>query len=176
MEDNFDLSKLRSKPKRKNSRAKGAAFENKVAKILNERFDTKEFARTPGSGAFATTHTLPKHLQIQGDLITPQTFAYIIECKKGYNDLGIHSMLDFQSKLWEWIEHMERDAAAAEKAPILFMAQDRQPIISILEYKEEIINYTDSYSTLTSKEGIEYIMLYMDDLLKIHNGFFFIQD
>jgi hypothetical protein len=85
-------------------------------------------------------------------------------------------MLDFQSKLWEWIEHMERDAAAAEKAPILFMAQDRRPIISILRYKEEIINYTDSYSTLTSKEGIEYIMLYMDDLLKIHNGFFFIQD
>ena len=173
MEDNYDLSKLRTKPKRKNSRAKGAAFENKVAKILNERFETKEFARTPGSGAFATTHTLPKHLQIQGDLITPQAFAYIIECKKGYNNLGFNSMLDFQSKLWEWIEHMERDAAAAEKLPILFMAQDRQPIISILRYKEEIINYTDSYSTLISKEGIEYIMLYMDDLLKIHNGFFY---
>ena len=55
------------------------------------------------------------------------------------------------------------------------MAQDRQPIISILRYKEEIINYTDSYTTLISKEGIEYIMLYMDDLLKIHNQFFFIQ-
>ena len=56
MEDNYDLSKLKSKKKRKNSRAKGNAFERKIAETLNKRFNTKEFCRTPGSGAFATSH------------------------------------------------------------------------------------------------------------------------
>ena len=58
-----------SKKKRVNSKRKGSNFERKIAKILNERFETKEFNRTPGSGAFATTHKdLPDHLRIQGTL------------------------------------------------------------------------------------------------------------
>ena len=171
MEDNYDLSNLRSKPKRKNSRAKGAAFENKVAKILNERFDTKEFARTPGSGAFATTHTLPKHLQIQGDLITPQTFRYIIECKKGYNEQGLHSLLDYDSKIWEWVSTMERDAHAAQKSPILLMAQDRKPIVCILEFDKSLGDTSNPYSILHG-ERKTYMMLYLDDLLTQPDHFF----
>jgi hypothetical protein len=72
------------KKPRVNSKRKGAAFERKIAKLLNERFDTTEFNRTPGSGAFGTTHALPQHLIVQGDLITPQNFKYVIECKNGY--------------------------------------------------------------------------------------------
>ena len=58
MEDSYDFEKLRKKPKRKNSKAKGSAFERKVAKILNEHFETTDFQRSPGSGAYATTHNL----------------------------------------------------------------------------------------------------------------------
>ena len=56
MEDLYNLDNMRKKPKRKNSKAKGSAFERKVAKLLNEHFETTDFQRTPGSGAFATTH------------------------------------------------------------------------------------------------------------------------
>ena len=87
MNDNYDLSNLRKKPKRKNSRTKGNTFERQIAKALNDRFDTTEFSRSPGSGAFATTHSLPDHLKIYGDLITPQKFKFCIECKKGYNNM-----------------------------------------------------------------------------------------
>ena len=59
---------------RVNGKRKGASYERQLAKKLNLRFNTKDFSRTPGSGAFATTHTLPKHLQIHGDLITPENF------------------------------------------------------------------------------------------------------
>ena len=45
MEDSYDFEKLRKKPKRKNSKAKGSAFERKVAKILNEHFETTDFQR-----------------------------------------------------------------------------------------------------------------------------------
>ena len=70
--------------RRVNSRSKGNRFERKIAKLLNERFETKEFCRTPGSGAFGTTHaSLPKHIKVHGDLITPEKFKFVIECKSG---------------------------------------------------------------------------------------------
>ena len=55
MKDIVNIEKLKKK-KRVNSKAKGGAFERQVANMLNEQFDTKEFCRTPGSGAFATVH------------------------------------------------------------------------------------------------------------------------
>ena len=85
MKDSYDMKKLRKKKKRINSRSKGNSYEREVCKLLNERFETNEFSRTPGSGAFATTHNLPEHLKIYGDVITPIKFKYCIECKKGYN-------------------------------------------------------------------------------------------
>ena len=95
MDDNYELDELLTKPKRKNSRTKGNAFERQIAKALNNRFKTTEFSRSPGSGAFATTHSLPEHLKIYGDLITPDKFKYCIECKKGYNHLNLYSLYNY---------------------------------------------------------------------------------
>ena len=81
MKDIVNLEKLKKK-KRVNSKAKGGAFERQIAKLLNEQFKTKEFNRTPGSGAFATTHDLPEHITVAGDLITPLNFKFCIECKR----------------------------------------------------------------------------------------------
>ena len=94
MEDNFDLNKLTKdkKPKKVNSRNKGQSFERKIATMLNNRFNTKEFCRSPGSGAFATTHNIPDHLKLHGDLLTPLDFKFCIECKKGYNKENILSL------------------------------------------------------------------------------------
>ena len=84
MKDDYDLTKLLAKKGKKklNSKAKGSRFERKISDMLNERFKTKDFCRTPGSGAFATTHSLPDHLRIYGDLITPKNFKFILELKK----------------------------------------------------------------------------------------------
>ena len=73
MEDNYDISNLKQK-KKINSRTKGSGFERQICKMFNKRFNTSEFCRSPGSGAFATTHSLPEHLKIYGDLITPEKF------------------------------------------------------------------------------------------------------
>ena len=99
MEDNYDISKLKKK-KKVNSRTKGASFERQIATMLNKRFNTKEFSRTPGSGAFATTHNLPEHLKLHGDLITPKNFRYCIECKKGYNKENLYSLDNYRSDFW----------------------------------------------------------------------------
>jgi Holliday junction resolvase len=139
MKDNIDISKLK-KNKRINSKAKGGAFERKIANLLNEEFSTKEFNRTPGSGAFATTHQLPEHITVAGDLITPKNFKFSIECKKGYNKQGIHSLLDYTSKLWEFIEQSEKDAKKIKKIPMIIYQQDRKDIL--------VITYKDMFTTL----------------------------
>lgn len=160
------LSELKPK-KKKNSRAKGNAFENKIAKVLNERFETDEFSRSPGSGAFATTHKLPQHLQIYGDLITPQDFKFIVECKKGYNQLGMDALLNRKSKVWEWIETLERDMAASRKTGFILTAQDRKPSIVITPYNKTIDKHIDK-KVIVDK----YIMIYLEDFLSLSNTFF----
>ena len=173
MEDSYNFEKLRKKPKRKNSKAKGSAFERKVAKILNEHFETTDFQRSPGSGAYATTHNLPDHLKIHGDLITPQNFIYSIECKKGYNNLDMYSLLDPKSKIYEFIKQAEKDANQAKKEAIVLMAQDRRDIIALIKEDSHISNQLN----LNKKRIIHilnnYILVSFKDVLSIDSSLFF---
>ena len=132
MDDNYDLNQLRKKPKRKNSRTKGNTFERQIAKLLNDRFKTTEFSRSPGSGAFASTHTVPDHLKIYGDLITPNKFRFCIECKKGYNHLNLYSLYNYSSDFWKFIEQSEKDSEKCSKVPMVIFKQDRQPTLAIV--------------------------------------------
>ena len=149
MNDKVNLEKLK-KPKRINSKAKGGAFERKIANYFNEQFETKEFNRTPGSGAFATTHELPEHITVGGDLITPINFKFCVECKKGYNDQYIYSLLDYNSKIWDFIEQSEKDATKMNKVPLIIYQQDRKDIL--------VITYKDMFTTM-----IPSITLYKDN-------------
>ncbi len=131
MEDNYDISAL-NKKKRKNSRTKGSAFERSIAKTLNDRLGTTEFSRSPGSGAFATTHTLPEHLKIYGDLITPQNFKYCIECKKGYNNQNLYSLYNYSSEFWGFLDQCQKDSEKCDRIPMVIFKQDRQPTLAII--------------------------------------------
>ena len=131
MEDNYDISKLKTK-KRVNSRAKGSTFERKICQTLNDRFNTSEFSRSPGSGAFATTHTLPDYLKIYGDIITPSNFKYCIECKKGYNKENLYSLYNYSSDFWGFLDQCEKDSKKCDKIPMVIYKQDRQPTLAII--------------------------------------------
>ena len=102
------------KKKRVNSRRKGNAFEREVAKLFNTRFNTKDFCRSPGSGAFATTHELPQHIKVHGDLITPENFKFILECKSGY-DVTFEDVFKPKSDLYKFVEQARRDAKRADR-------------------------------------------------------------
>ena len=168
MEDNFDLSKLKSKKKRKNSRAKGNAFERKVADMLNKRFSTKEFCRTPGSGAFATSHkNLPEHLKLYGDLITPINFRYVIECKKGYNKENICSFFSKKSEINSFIKQADKESKYSNKPFIIILCQDRQKPICIL-HKDNVTYINDDYLLYNDK----YIITTLENLLMLDNYFF----
>jgi len=121
-----------SKKKRVNSKRKGSNFERKIAKILNERLDTKEFNRTPGSGAFATTHQgLPDHLKIQGDLITPSGFPFVIECKNGY-DVQLDDLFKRKSDFFSFITQAQSDAKAAKKEWMVIYQKTRRMAMVIV--------------------------------------------
>ena len=162
MEDNYDFSVLKKK-KKVNSRAKGSTFERSIAKMFNDRFKTAEFSRTPGSGAFATTHTLPDYLKIYGDLITPMNFKYCIECKKGYNKENLYSLYNYSSDFWNFVDQCEKDSEKCQKIPMVIFKQDRQKTLAIVPYN--IIYKSNNYIEI-HKEEKRYKIYLFDDLLK----------
>ena len=168
MKDNYDISSLKKK-KKVNSRAKGSTFERGIAKTLNDRFNT----RTPGSGAFASTHTLPDHLKIYGDLITPQTFKYCIECKKGYNNINLYSIYNYSSDIWKFIDQCEKDSEKCCKLPMVIFKQDRQPTLAIVSYSPTS-PYMETEKTIQLiKEGKAYRIYLFDELLTEGDSFWF---
>lgn len=172
MKDKFDVKKLKKKAgkKRLNSRAKGNRFENKISKILNERFNTKEFCRSPGSGAFATTHTLPEYLKIYGDLITPEKFKYVIECKKGYNEVQICDLLNPDSKVSDMIAQANRDSQKSSKKFFLIIGQDRKKP-GIITNDFDLIVKGDRFSG--ESRGMPIVMYMLEDLLECKDSCFF---
>lgn len=173
MKDNYDLKNLKT-DKKINSKRKGNKFENDLAKMLNKRFDTKDFSRTPGSGAYATTHNLPKYLTIYGDLITPQDFKFIFEIKRGYNNFNLYDLYNDSSIIFNFLGHLEKDCKAAEKPGILVIKQDRRDILAVLK-TNDIMDYMDAElsNIITFGESGMYSMVLWEDLMKIPNTFFF---
>jgi len=126
--------------RRINSRSKGNRFERKIAKLLNERFETKEFCRTPGSGAFGTTHTsLPTHIKVHGDLITPEKFRFVVECKSGYK-VELDDLFKKDSQFWKFIAQAKRDSETANKPWILIYEKTRRKAIVVTEEKIRLKN------------------------------------
>jgi hypothetical protein len=168
LQDSFDPNVFKSqlsKKKRLNSRSKGNSFERKVCSLLNNKFNTTEFARTPGSGAFATMHNLPDHMKMFGDLITPLNFKFIIECKKGYNKANIYSLFNKSSEVWDFITKAERDSVRAKKDFIIIFQQDRQPII--------IISRKNIFPKLYNTIGFEeYEINILDQILELNDSLF----
>jgi len=173
MKDNYDLSKL-SKPKKKriNSKNKGSTFERNIAKKFNERFNTKEFSRSPGSGAYATTHELPEHLKLYGDLITPLDFRFVLECKAGYDKENLGGFFATNSGLHKFIEQASVDAVKARKDFMVIFKQSRKDTLCILDYNETVLDKLNSSSTDYVAFNRKYLCLRLEDLLLFSDSFF----
>ena len=153
-----------SKKKRVNSKRKGSSFERKIAKTFNERLGTKEFSRTPGSGAFATSHkNLPDHLRIQGDLITPSEFPFVVECKNGY-DVQIDDLFKRKSDFHSFVKQAQGDAKSAKKEWMVVYQKTRRMALVI-------VGKPYSVSPELSLSG-KYFIYPLDEFLKLPNEIF----
>lgn len=109
------------------SRAKGATFERKIAKMLTEALGI-EFKRSPGSGAYATVNKMGA---FKGDIITESPFPYCIECKK-YADFNLEDLVTgTKSGILKWFEQLNREKG--KDKGILIFQRDHGKIMMALE-------------------------------------------
>lgn len=171
VEDLLETGEFAKAKKRVNSRRKGNTFERQIAKVLNGRFGTTDFNRSPGSGAYATTHNLPAHLKIYGDLITPLGFRFVIECKSGYN-LELDDPFKRNSDLWSFIKQAQGDATAADRDWMVIYKKNNRTKLVITDVPLEV----KQYLTLRDSKGKEYFVYDIKKVLELPDEVFFIKE
>ena len=157
-----DEKKKSSKTKKKiNSRAKGQRGEKLVIKALEPHFPGLNIYRTPGSGAFATTHGMASENNIlSGDLLAeennPQQFKRFIKYNwevKNYSTLPTILELYYKKScdLAKWIDQAERDATNNKKRFTIIFKSNYSPIYII--FKAE-------YAETDNMKGTPYLMCF----------------
>lgn len=117
------------------SKNKGNRFEYAIRDALNKAFNTKEFARTPGSGAIMGRSNFAKRAglseaakdTLSADLICPEWFPYSIEAKNYADKPNLHAVLQgYDSTLDGWVGESLFDAGNFGKIPLLFFNTTRK--------------------------------------------------
>lgn len=168
--------------KKKKSGAKGKRHELEVVKLLNKRFrkllcensDWGEFSRSAGSGnRWGQVAHLPKHARdtYGGDITCPDRFAFVLECKGGYNEIDLVSAFDGgQRDLDSFLQQSEDDAGRTGRKPMMVWKKDRKPRLAFLKtvhLPHQDWEYSFSYR--------EWTAVRLQDLLKCDDSFFFPQ-
>jgi Holliday junction resolvase len=148
-----DAEKKKKRKKGVNSKDKGNRTELNLAKLLKERFGF-EFTRTVGSGnRHGQVFFLPAHAQqvYSGDLVCPENFKFVVECKGGYKKIKLHSTLQGGLALIdEWIEEALAESKRCGRMPVIAWKKDYMPWLGFVQTKN-----------LKGKK-IEYSMKYRD--------------
>lgn len=175
--DDFDLSGFddnnRGKKKAEGGR-KGKRVERALCKVLNERFG-KEFSRTVGSGnRWSHVANMPKHARetFTGDICCPENFAWVFECKGGYEgDIDLSTIFNGLSQIWrDWLKDLERDSEFAKKKPVLAWKRDRKPWIACVQTEDLPDAGLFPFRMIYNK----WTIILLEDWLKTHdNDYFF---
>lgn len=136
------------------SKNKGSRFEYTIRDLLNKTYDSKEFARTPGSGSIMGRSNFAKREgmsdaakdTLSADLICPSWFPYSIEAKN-YADKPTYPTIihSYDATLDGWLGEALFDAKNFGKIPLLFFNTTRKgsfiAVPEILAKHLELGNY-----------------------------------
>ncbi len=153
--------------KKINSRTKGQVGERQIVKILNDFYQTDEFMRTPGSGAFGTTHktslTSDNINAFVGDIIVPKWFEYSLEVKS-YKEISLWKILETgKTQFDEQLDEEEKDLGISEKkAVLLVFKQNRREWMTM--FNKDLIEVT----TYPRIEFEDRIIIPFRDFLKLY--------
>lgn len=127
-----------------NSKNKGNTFERKISNLLSETFKEhlgveSGFRRNADSGSFwgaSNQKRMQTHLTESaqfGDIITPSSFRYAVECKHYKTPPSFSAMVKQEFKLFDtWIEQAEQDAENAGKKMCVIVKFNNVPEFVIL--------------------------------------------
>ncbi len=131
-----DIFTIKEKHKKVNSGDKGRRNERALCKELALRFG-ESFDRSVGSGnRWAQVKQLSKSSKdvLVGDIVCPDGFAWVLECKSGYEDkidfAGIFT--DGNKTIDKFLVQVTKDADRSDKKPMLLYKRNLKPWIAFV--------------------------------------------
>ena len=138
-------------PKKKKgikSGQKGKRVERDLVKVLTERFGLG-FSRSVGSGnRWGQVSNLPKHAQdtFSGDLVCPEDFKWVFECKGGYNEIDLNGAFDGgNTELDAFLKQAEDESKRTGRTPMLCWRKDRKPWLAFMKTTDLPPGYDVAY-------------------------------
>jgi hypothetical protein len=150
-EDDLDIDDIvenLDKKKKIKSGRKGKSGEREIVNDLNERFADLlaknptwgAFSRSVGSGnRWGQNVHLPQHAKdtFTGDLVAPSNFKFVIESKRGYNDIDLFDCFSGKcTGLDEFLKQVTDDSVRSGRKPLLIWKKDRKPKLAFVTEKD----------------------------------------
>ena len=138
-----DLTKRANRKKGVNGNRKGKRGERGLAEIFTKRFG-ETFSRTIGSGNRWSQVNLSETAQniFSGDLVTPDNFMFVLECKSGYNKITLDGVFEGgNSDIDDFLDQVTKDSKRTKKKPMLLWKRDRKPWLAFLKTEDLIGEY-----------------------------------
>jgi hypothetical protein len=169
MEEDFINLKNKKTNKKINSKKKGNRVELELTKILNNRFESG-FSRSVGSGnRWSQTQNLSENAKqiYSGDLVVPENFKFVIECKGGYDGIDLNSIfIHGNSEIDSFLDQVTLDSERCKRKPLLCWKQTRRPWLAFVLTKD--LNHNFKYKLNYDK----WSCIALEHLLALKNDFF----
>jgi len=167
-----------------NSKKKGNRGERKIVEMLNNHFDTKEFARVPASGAISTIHKLSKNSikSYCGDIVTPDNFRFSVENKYGY-EVDLYNLFQEDNgdkrKIQDFIDQAIKDSSKVSgiEPMVIYTRTRKKPLVAIrkLVLTTDLLNSLNQYIVFKYKKE-EWIVSDLNEILRNFPKEFFFLD
>lgn len=176
------IKNLAQKKKKINSGRKGKSGEREIVKILNSRFEkylssqpnSGSFSRSVGSGnRWSQAANMPKHAQdtFTGDLVCPENFKYVLECKTGYNDVDLISCFSNKcAELDAFLKQVTDDSIRSKRLPMLIWKKNRKELVCFIKQTNIDLSKIENQNRLFYKD---WVCLSFEFLLSFEDNFFF---
>ncbi len=154
-----------------NSKAKGDAYERKIAKKMTEWTGLK-FERVPASGGL---HWKQDN-RVYGDVVTNDPeFPFVIElkCRESWN---MDALINGSKEVEKWWKQVTTDAEATGKKPMLIFTRNRQPdyiALKLNDYHHEqkllLVGTRKNFFMNVLVGFDELIVMKLDDFIREHS-------
>jgi len=157
-----------------NSKKKGNRFELDIAKRFTVLFEA-EFRRTPNSGAYtggknrAGATGLREDAQeiLSGDIIGPQGFPYLIECKSYADKPGFHLLLQGGDATFnKWVTQNEGDSEFVNKNFLLLFKINRKGEFAVINPDDEFLPDIETIDCPYMMYG-KYMIISLENLIRV---------